>query len=93
VLILGEFIELEDIRVMLRRDKTRDPLPGSASQALQTNLIKIAIKQWEKCAEDYFSRVVDSVGDMLEKLLEKNFQKYQTSGLYNAVRYILSTCR
>jgi hypothetical protein len=78
--------------VMLRRDKTRDPLPGSASQALQRNLIKTAIKQWEKCAEDYFNRVLDSVGEMLEKLLEKSFQKYQSSGLYDAVRYILSTC-
>jgi hypothetical protein len=86
VLILGEIIELEDVRGMMRRDKTRDPLPGSASIALQHGVIAIAIRQWEKCAKDYFDRVLGAVWEILDKLLEKNFQKYQTSGLYDAVR-------
>lgn len=71
---------------MLRRDKTRDPLPRSASSALQYRLIEMATRQWEKCAHDYFDRVLEAVGDMLQRLIDQMFMKYQNSGLYDAVR-------
>jgi hypothetical protein len=88
MLIVGEYIELRELRAMLRRDKTRDPLPGSASSALQRRLIEMATKKWEHCSREYFDRVQEAVAEMLQRLIDQTFRKYQNSGLYDAVRYL-----
>jgi hypothetical protein len=80
----GEYIELEEVRGMIRREKARK-LPGSVSSVLQERLIRRAIATWERCARDYLDEVHQAFTESLTELTRESFGRYTESGLFHAV--------
>jgi len=80
----GPYIDLEEVRQMIRREKARK-LPGTTSSVLQERLIRTAIGSWDRCAQSYFDDVNEAVGESLTKLTHEYFSRFTESGLFNAV--------
>jgi len=84
--VIGNVIELEEVRKMIIREKARK-LPGPISAALQEMLIREAIKGWQDCAMQYAEEVLRARENLLKSLSENHFGRFRKSGLFTQVWY------
>jgi Dynamin GTPase effector domain len=83
---VGAYIDLDELRAMIRREKARK-LPGSVSSDLQERLIERSLAAWKRCAEEYVDNVCEAVQSILSKLCGELFSRYERSGLFAEVWY------
>jgi hypothetical protein len=83
-LIVGEYIELKDLRAMIDRENARK-MSGTLSIVFQERLILQSIALWNRCAMEYFEDVSEGVQRTLKKLCTQYFSRFERSGLLGEV--------